>query len=332
MSLIKDVFLKDIKYYKKNKEKRGYGFLVEEEIQCELLIEKITMEQKRKGAEILSKKYLDPLLILSNYLKDKWRNKIGRYGLTKSELNKKKEEFNRLNLLEKKVIQEFSDIGIEPEVENYVSKMTQAPFSWLTTNGKDYSTYLKNDKNTSDIKIPKINIIMNPKKNELGTSDFGFKDKSGKNKQKIEEFTYRHELGHVFDYLKQFVETGEPNLTDTIAALKQRKFKDVADSEGKANAYALDDLDRFTRRELLKNSSISRKTLDRDKTALEIDSAVENNPSSSNNRKQKIRKVSQLYRAGTEKHSKTIKDTLNSIEKERKHLKELSEENTVFNY
>lgn len=332
MSLIKDIFLKDIKYYKKNKEKRGYGFLVEEEIQCELLIEKITMEQKRKGAEILSKKYLDPLLILNNYLKDKWRNKIGRYGLTKSELNKKKEEFNRLNLLEKKVLQEFSNIGIEPEMEDYVSKITQAPFSWLTTKGEDYSTYLKKEKSTSDVKIPKISIIMNPKKNELGTTDFGFKDKSGKNKQKIEDFTYRHELGHVFDYLKQFVETGEPNLTDTMFALRQRRFKDVADSEEKANAYALDGLDRFTRRELLKNSSISRKTLDRDKTALEIDSAVENNPSSSNNRKQKIRKVSQLYRAGTEKHSKTIKGTLNSIEKERKHLKELSEENLIFNY
>ena len=79
----------------------------------------------------------------------------------------------------------------------------------------------------------------------------------------------------------------------------------MLDSEGKANAYALDNMSKDDRMELLKNSSIKRKTLDRSKDKAERIMSGKGG------------KIEQLdfYRAGTEKHSKTIKDTLKSLDR-----------------
>lgn len=313
MSLMREIYIKDIL----NTKEEAKSFVVfEEQIDCDLLLEKITQEQKRKGAEEMSKLYLDPVLMLNNYLGNKWKN---CKALTKKEAEQKKIEFSRFKKLLKKINEEFSLTKYKES--DYEPKITGKQNGWLVTNGKNYQTYFTND-DRIERELPQIDIIKNPTKKQLGSFDFGFKNKAGENKKNIEEFTYRHELGHIYDCLKRYVETGELSLLDTKQAVEDGNIKQLADSEGKANAYALDGLDRFTRRELLKNSSINRRTLDRDKTALEIDNAIKSNPESSNGKKQRIKKATQIYRAGTEKHSKTINKTLNSIEKEKRNLKE----------
>jgi len=312
MSLMREIYIKDISE-SKDTEKGIVAF--EEEYYCEALLEHITQEQKKKGAKEMAKQFLDPVFILNSYLKQKWNNRL----LTKKEAYQKRLEFIRFKKLVERIMVEF---GITKYKESeYVPKITGKANNWLVVDGNNYQTYFPQDDNI-ERQIPQIDIIKNPNKKQLGSIDFGFKNKTGENKKRIEEFTYRHELGHVFDYLRKYVESEKLDLTSTIDAIKKGNFNKLADSEGKANAYALDGLDRFTRRELLKNSSINRRTLDRDKTALEIDNAIKNNPEASNGKKQRIKKATQIYRAGTEKHSKTINKTLNSIEKEKRNLKE----------
>ena len=91
------------------------------------------------------------------------------------------------------------------------------------------------------------------------------------------------------------------------------KTSDVVDSEGKANAYAIDNMYRKDRRELLKKSGLKNSDL-----------------KASEERLNKGHYKSDEYLAGTRKHSKTVERILNSIDKE-SGIKRLREE-IIFNY
>lgn len=109
---------------------------------------------------------------------------------------------------------------------------------------------------------------------------------------KIVNFIMLHEVGHIYEFLKERVNKGAANLIDTLNEPDRNK---VIDSECKANAYALDNMCRKDRRELLKNR------IGETKDFL--------------NKKDPNYKLNKKYIDGTKKHSKTYLKTLESIKK-----------------
>ena len=280
-----DLNLKEIKINKKIKIK--YINTLEEQIESEFLLEKLTQEQKKKSAEEVSKFYLEPIRVLKVYLDKNWNKKI-----TEEEIKQKRLEYLRYNTIVKRLIDEFKEIGDEEDSKEFVKSITGMTNGWIVRTDDGFKVmppiYGK--------EIPIIKVPTYSKK--LGSFDFEFNKKA--DKKDIANLSYRHELGHVFNYLKQYIETGKGDIVGTIDALKNGEYEKLVDSEGKANAYAVDNMNRFKRRELLKNSELSNEKLQDSKKKFE-----EGN----------IEKLSQLYQAGTEKYSEKIKNTLKGVGK-----------------
>jgi hypothetical protein len=77
--------------------------------------------------------------------------------------------------------------------------------------------------------IPIIKVPTYSKK--LGSFDFEFNKKA--DKKDIANLSYRHELGHVFNYLKQYIETGKGDIVGTIDALKNGEYEKLQNSKKK---------------------------------------------------------------------------------------------------
>ena len=108
------------------------------------------------------------------------------------------------------------------------------------------------------------------------------------------------------EYLKSFVEGDDnPKIVDTMNG----DTKGVLDSEGKANAYAFDNMSRKQRMDFIKRTKENKESF---------------NKSNKNIKKSLDEKsdilASDLYKAGLSKHSKTLEKTLDSIEKEKKYF------------
>ena len=185
-----------------------------------------------------------------------------------------------------------------------------------STGISDIPSVIDINNRNSKVKVPVI--FLNLKNKRPNTYDFFFKSKDPRIQSLIREFILRHEFGHAYEYIKDYVEKGEAKIIDNETDFKNgtATSKEILDSEGKANAYAFDTMYRKDRRELLKNSPIKVKSLEKAKNKA---------------REKNIKKVETLGRAGADKHSKTLRNTLKSIKKENKHKKELKEEN-YFNY
>ena len=280
-----DLNLKEIKINKKIKTK--YINTLEEQIESDILLEKLTQEQKKKSAEEVSKFYLEPIRVLKVYLDKKWNKKI-----TEEEIKQKRLEYLRYNAIVKKLIDEFKEVGDEEGSKEFVKSITGITNGWIVRTDDG----LKVMPPIYGKEIPIIKVPTYSKK--LGSFDFEFNKKA--DKKDIANLSYRHELGHIFNYLKQYIETGKGDIVGTIDALKNGEYEKLVDSEGKANAYVVDNMNRFKRRELLKNSELSNEKLQDSKKKFE-----EGN----------IEKLSQLYQAGTEKYSEKIKNTLKGVGK-----------------
>jgi hypothetical protein len=280
-----DLNLKEIKINKKIKTK--YINTLEEQIESDILLEKLTQEQKKKSAEEVSKFYLEPIRVLKAYLDKKWNKKI-----TEEEIKQKRLEYLRYNTIVKKLIDEFKEVGDEEDSKEFVKSITGMTNGWIVRTDDGFKVMPPiYGKEISIIKVPTYS-------KKLGSFDFEFNKKA--DKKDIANLSYRHELGHIFNYLKQYIETGKGDIVGTIDALKNGEYEKLVDSEGKANAYVVDNMNRFKRRELLKNSELSNEKLQDSKKKFE-----EGN----------IEKLSQLYQAGTEKYSEKIKNTLKGVGK-----------------
>ena len=84
-----------------------------------------------------------------------------------------------------------------------------------------------------------------------------------------------HEYGHLYNFLKDFIETGKAEIVDTLSANRKDR-KDRIDSEGKANAYALENMYRKDRRELIKNSDLNNERIKKAKESLKKEDGVYN--------------------------------------------------------
>lgn len=268
--------------------------LTEEDVQLKLLLEAISRQQKEKGQREMEKINIQPFVRLDSYLNNKWKN--AKY--TKENLLKKREEKRRfLEILSyAHQMERYSD----KSTQNYIKNLTGNYSLWLTgpgspeSKGEESSFNQMNDGSTFlGIGRPNLKDVK-----EYG-GDISFKTDNKNVRTVLRKYIILHEYGHLYEFIKQYVETGEAEVPDTMS----QRPDDTANNEGKANAYAMDNIYRKDRRLLLKNSDISKEKLEQ-----------------SENKIKGSHYKSDEYLAGTNRHSKTIKKTLDSIEKENSHF------------
>ena len=206
----------------------------------------------------------------------------------------KRVEFDRLNQLIAlgKELEKDSD----KEVKEYLENCLGAGINWIVFNSREIfndsekSATIGGGSTPAAISLGKPNIGNTFEVNGLKLSSI-----SSNAKNRIRKFIIMHEYGHLYEWLKDMVEKNEGYIIDT----NDPDIQKVTDSEGKANAYAIDNMYRKDRRELLKNSKLKMKDFE--------DS--ENHLSQSHYK-------SDEYKAGTRRHSKTLKRTLDSLKED----------------
>lgn len=279
----------------------------EEIVASYLLLEKISKAQQEAGQREMKKENIKPFIQLKKYLVKKWN----RPGLTKEEIKQKKEEFKNLNYLIAFGL-EMSK-STDEDVQEYVKDNIGSKPEWFVMPSE---TVFGKDSNKSGLvdaidSAPSFLALKKLKLDdkEIMSNGLKIKEPTENIKKIIRKFTIAHEYGHLFEYLKSLVENTNGEIIDTMNG----KTSDVVDSEGKANAYAIDNMYRKDRRELLKKSGLKNSDL-----------------KASEERLNKGHYKSDEYLAGTRKHSKTVERILNSIDKE-SGIKRLREE-IIFNY
>ena len=174
----------------------------------------------------------------------------------------------------------MKDIKSDKDTENYIFNITGSNPSIKSFNS-EFTGVAQNNYG-----IPYL--IVNPKQDISYANGLEFTNLEKKElRTNIRKFIIYHEYGHLYEFIKDYVETGRATITDTMSDRTQ----EVIDSEGKTNAYAIDNMYRKDRRELLKNSKPDTE-----------------------------KHLSKRYYDGLVKHSKTYKKTLDSIEKEKSHF------------
>lgn len=259
----------------------------------EILFEAITPEQKEKGQRVMSEKSILPFEKLRTYLIEKWNN----LPRTKENFLKIKNEKGRFNFL----LELLTDKKLEKSKNGIYKVIVDKETSLKKTNreiaGDSYISSLTGNKPQVYVSKGDRTAIVS---DYDGLPHFVISDKVGARtngikldiepkeiRKKVRKFIVYHEYGHLYEFIKDFVENGEAEVTDTATANNVEK----EESEGKANAYAIDNMYRKDRREILKKAKPD------------------------NNSEDAI-----SYRRGMINHSKTLKDTILSIDKERRHF------------
>lgn len=228
-----------------------------------VLFEAITPEQKERGQREINKKALDPFFKIREYLQEKFKN-----PKTKKDFYKKKEEYSRYNFVIRclqeakkgsEIVNKKGRLDAEKYVESLGFKLTDVPAS-----------ISKESKITVDkFGLPFLYISQEHETEANGIS----LTKDAENlKKNMKKFIILHEYGHLYNFLKDYIETGEAEIVDTLSASR----KDRIDSEGKANAYALENMYRKDRRELIKNSDLNNERIKKAKESLKKEDGVYN--------------------------------------------------------
>lgn len=258
------------------------------------LLEAISKEQKEAGQREMAKKELDVFYRLRSYFHDKWNNKKIK---TKEEYEQKRKEFTLLN--------HFVNLGLEEaklnnkDVNSYLTNVLDTkPTAWKTVGGDN------NSLNQEDGQLPYFKINAPKFSSEYTKDDMGFRTNTKEIRKNIRKFIVMHEYGHLYNFLKNVIETGKGYIVDTI----EDDPIEVIDSEDKANAYAIDNMYRKDIRNLLKNSKTNKKDF---AEAAERLKKIDNGYY-----------LKDLYKVGTAIHSKKLKKYLDSIEKEYGNIKE----------
>ena len=260
-----------------------------------LIIEKITKEQKEKGQRAIADEELNVFYQLRKWIQKRWAKKVS----SKEELLQKKEEFNRLNYLLK--LGEEISTESDKDISNYIKNITNNKPEWLAL--KSQQKNFTGGLIQQDGSLPYLVFGTSTLPKNKTSTDFGIKTDNKKLRKIIRKCVILHEYGHLFEFLKSVIITGEGSITDTI----NDPYPKIIDSEGKANAYAIDNIYRKDRRELLKNSE--------GYTKKELEKSFKNVSELKKGNKSKTT-IFDLYKVGTATNSKKLKPTLDSIEKE----------------
>ena len=116
MALIVRTFKKDFE----RKQREFINPVIEEEINDNLIVEKITKEQKRLGQITMANDALKPIKKLNEYLSEKWSSKK---RLSTEEMKKKKDEYNRFKEVKKIVENYMEELDNPPSVKKYIKSI-----------------------------------------------------------------------------------------------------------------------------------------------------------------------------------------------------------------
>lgn len=271
--------------------------ILKEQIETEVIFEAVNKALKEMYEREEARKQLKPITKLHSFLKERWKSRIK----SKEELLERKNEQKRFKEVLRLTLQQITEVN--PEIKSKIKEITNDNVAWDTdsTNGDNCFYFDGHSYPRVLINFKGINNFLN-----------GFNFKNPNNKI-VKKFLVYHEYGHLYEFLKSYVLTGNGKIVDT----RNDSTEKVSDSEGKANSFAIDGMYRKDRRELLKNTSENIEDFEKSKKEME------------NLKNKKEIKISDVYRSGTLKNSEKLEKTLRSIEKERNNLKE---ENKIFNY
>ena len=297
---------------KEIKQKKNFSFLTNnlpevlisnklfEEDVAETILEGVSKEQKEIAQRAMAKENMKILNRLKNYLDNKWKNK----KKTKEDYLQARKEYGRLTNIIKNftAVSSASDSEIKSYLKNVIGEVPQ----WITLkSNNNQSGFAQN----SSSAIPKV-ILSTGKVDDIKPIDYGFKNTDDKKlRVLIRQEIALHEYGHLFDFLVKVIETGfVPEPKDTKSLFLNKKLQELENLEGKANDYALSNMYRKDRRELLKNSSLDYKEEVKNKNKID---QVKNGTYDG-----KVG-VSEVYRSGTFNNSKALRKTLKSIRLEK---------------
>lgn len=204
-----------------------------------LLVEKVSKEQQEIAQRLMTKRDLDPFLKLKKYLINKWRN-TGIEGL-----KNKKIELERYKELLRASVKESRLTS--PEIKEFIKQeMGFYPkFEAREYTEDDKCAFAYGDKKY--ILVNKDNV--NKTTNSAGL--FFQDDKEIRNI--ISKFILGHEYGHLFDFMKRYVETGKKYIIPTKVDTP-KEAKATEESEGSASGFSIEGLYRKDRWELLKRA------------------------------------------------------------------------------
>lgn len=251
-----------------------------------LLFEAVSKEQKEKGQREMWRQTHHVIDQLETYFLNKWNNP--------KNLKNKKEEKKRLNEW-KEYFEKYEPS--EETIQFYKEKVGTKPKFPINTIDN------KNSNSLAGVEPYRLQTTFNKGFDIKHIADegrylngFDFTQKQLKDiENTVWKFIIMHEQGHLFNYLKQLIETGTHKPVGTVMfQFSEKDKRDVNNSETDANAYAIDNMYRKDRRELLKNSKLEQAT--------------------------ELNRLKDAYTKGLIDKSKTLKKTLDSIEKEKSHF------------
>lgn len=266
----------------------------------ESLLEGVTPEQKELAQRAMAKKEMQIVNRLNNYFKIKW-SKPKKTKEEYKQVQKEKKNFAQLLPL----ITKLSAAGAnDKDLNAYTKRVLGIANQWLGE-PSNYNGLVQKEGDW-----PLLNIITNKDVKDSTPADLGISEKdTSKVEAQIRQFAILHEYGHLFDWLKEAIETGYiPTPKGTVNLAKSRKYKGVEELEGSANDYALKNMYRKDRRKLLANSKYS----DNEENLKSINNVKKAE-------KQTIDKLllKDLYVSGTNKKSDQLHKTVNSINLQR---------------
>ena len=225
----KEIFLKE------NSEM----FLNEYDIIC--LIEGRTKEQQEKGQREMARQALEPIYRIKEFFLKRWYSggNVKRNAIEKTRYN----EF----------LKSLNSVQIHKDIREYVKNVT----------GKD-SENCKYFENCLVELAKGVPVIGLDREEHEYANGINFNLNSKQMRKNVRQFIILHEYGHLFDYFKHYIITGEYKITGTFGSKKE----EITDSESSANNYALKNMYRKNRRELLKNSDLSKEKIENAKRDL----------------------------------------------------------------
>lgn len=260
--------------------------LINEELSEFILNEKMTKEQQEAGQRemIELNKLRNPISRLRDYLFNKWK------GYKTEDLPKKKIEKERLTEILKSCLKNRAKT--KEEAIKFLKNTVGFEPVWETLLNKDGINGFGKTKNNENEKLYFDKEVIN---NSIIAAGFDFSKNEEELRKQINYFMVMHEMGHLYEFLKRYIETGEKKYIPTNTTTS-RKTLSTKRSEGLANAHAIDTMyrkDRFNFLSKIGNAS--------------------KNPVLSNEQ----RKEMKAYLDGTKKFSKTFGKTIKGINNKR---------------
>lgn len=164
-----------------------------------VLFEAITPEQKERGQREINKQALDPFFKIREYLQEKFKN-----PKTKEDFHNKKIEYSRYNFIIRclqeakkgsETVNKKGRLGAEKYVESLGFKLTDVPAS-----------ISKESKLTADkLGLPFLYISQ---EHETEANGISLTKETESLKKNMKKFIILHEYGYLYNFLKEFIETG----------------------------------------------------------------------------------------------------------------------------